>query len=70
MSYDPLYQWHKDKAKSSFDEAFNTANYATGMWKCETDNERAINMLKNCLITGVIASVLGGCIYLMTHFLP
>ena len=37
---DALAQWHKEKTKSSMDEAFRTADYATGLWRCETEWDR------------------------------
>ena len=70
MSYDPLRQWHKDKAKASYDEAFNTPTYATGMWKCESESERAVEMFKNLVVAGFTAGVIGGSIYVMAKFLP
>jgi hypothetical protein len=37
---DAIAQWHKEKTKSSMAEAFRTADYATGLWRCETDWDR------------------------------
>jgi hypothetical protein len=37
---DALAQWHKEKTKSSMSEAFRDADYATPIWRCETDWDR------------------------------
>jgi hypothetical protein len=37
---DALAQWHKEKTKSSASEAFRDADYATGLWRCESDWDR------------------------------
>lgn len=59
-----------DKTYSNASEAFRDADYATPIWRCETELDRTINIFKNCVITGTLASVFGGFIYLMTNFLP
>lgn len=35
------------KTYTSASEAFRDADYATGLWKCESDTQRAINMIKD-----------------------
>ena len=42
---DALAQWHKEKSKSSMSEAFSDADYATALWKCETEWDRTKNYL-------------------------
>ena len=37
---DTLYQWHKEKTKSNASWAFKDADYATPIWKCETEMDR------------------------------
>lgn len=37
---DTLMEWHKEKAKSSVSEAYRDANYATALWRCESDWDR------------------------------
>jgi hypothetical protein len=38
---DTLMEWHKDKMKSSVSEAYKDVDYATGLWRCENDWDRA-----------------------------
>jgi hypothetical protein len=40
QSDDALAQWHKEKTKSSMSEAFRDADYATPIWRCESDWDR------------------------------
>jgi hypothetical protein len=54
---DTLMEWHKDKMKSTLHDA----DYATAMWRCETDWDRA----KDYLIWGVMWAILLGCLYLV-----
>lgn len=35
------------KTYTNASEAFRDADYATGLWKCESDTQRAINMIKD-----------------------
>ena len=37
---DALAQWHREKTKSSMSEAFRDADYATPIWRCETEWDR------------------------------
>jgi hypothetical protein len=54
---DALMEWHKEKMKSTLHDA----DYATAMWRCETDWDRA----KDYLIWGVMWAILLGCLYLV-----
>lgn len=40
----------------SVDEAFKTADYATALWKCETDSERTWRLAKDLSV--VVAAIL------------
>ena len=42
---DVLSEWHREKAKASASEAFKDADYATAIWRCETENERGWRMV-------------------------
>lgn len=35
------------KTYTSASEAFRDADYATGIWKCQSDTERAVAMIKD-----------------------
>lgn len=39
---DVLAEWHKEKSKSSMSEAYKDADYATPIWRCESDAERGL----------------------------
>ena len=43
---DAIAQWHKEKTKSSMSEAFRDADYATPIWRCETDFDRTMQYIK------------------------
>jgi hypothetical protein len=43
---DTLMEWHKEKSKSSMGEAYKDADYATPIWRCESDAERGWRMMK------------------------
>lgn len=58
---DALAQWHKEKTKSSMDEAFRTADYATGLWRCETEWDRTKEYLWAILL---FIGLLGGLYFL------
>jgi hypothetical protein len=45
---DTLMEWHKEKTKASASEAYKDADYATAIWRCETENERGWRMIKGC----------------------
>jgi hypothetical protein len=54
---DALMEWHKEKMKSSpYD-----ADYATPMWRCENDWDRA----KEYIVWGTTWAILLGCLYLL-----
>ena len=42
----------------TYDQAYNTPDYATGFWKCETPNEKSIKTI----ITWVVAILMVGFI--------
>ena len=56
-------KWNHGEGKtySSMSEAFRDADYATPMWRCETDWDRT----KNYLVWGVMWAVLLGGLYLV-----
>jgi hypothetical protein len=56
-------KWNHGEGKtySSMSEAFRDADYATPMWRCETDWDRT----KNYLVWGVMWAVLLGSLYLV-----
>lgn len=59
-----------DKTYSNASEAFRDADYATPIWKCETELSRTLNYLANWTVAGCTGCLLAGFIYLMTKFLP
>jgi hypothetical protein len=56
-------KWNHGEGKtySSMSEAFRDADYATPMWRCETDWDRT----KDYLVWGVMWATLLGCLYLV-----
>ena len=50
-----------DRTHRSTSEAFRDADYATPIWRCETDLDRA----KEYIVWGVIWAILLGCLYLL-----
>jgi hypothetical protein len=50
-----------DRTHRSTSEAFRDADYATPIWRCETDLDRA----KDYIVWGVIWAVLLGSLYLL-----
>ncbi len=56
-------KWNHGEGKtySSMSEAFRDADYATPMWRCETDWDRT----KDYLVWGVMWAVLLGSLYLV-----
>jgi len=55
------WNYGEGKTYSSASEAFRDADYATPMWRCETDLDRA----KDYLVWGVMWAMLLGCLYLV-----
>jgi len=58
-------QYGIGKTYRSSSEAFRDADYATGIWRCETENERAIQCLKSIAIC--LAAV-AFCYILISYF--
>ena len=54
---DALMEWHKEKMKA----VPHDADYATAMWRCENDWDRA----KEYATWGMMWAVLLGCLYLL-----
>jgi hypothetical protein len=56
-------KWNYGEGKTyrSMSEAFRDADYATPMWRCETDWDRT----KDYLVWGVMWAVLLGTLYLV-----
>lgn len=48
---DTLMEWHKAKAKSSLSEAYKDADYATAMWKFNSEWDDFIQFVKDFAIT-------------------
>ena len=62
---DPAVFIHSNKTHRSASEAFRDADYATPMWRCETDLDRT----KEYIVWGVMWAILLGVMYLlMTMF--
>jgi hypothetical protein len=57
---DTLMEWHKEKMQSTLRDA----DYATPMWRCENDWDRA----KEYLLWGVMWAVLLSSLYLLATF--
>lgn len=57
---DALMEWHNDKMKSTLRDA----DYATAIWRCETDWDRT----KEYLLWGVMWAVLLSSLYLLATF--
>lgn len=53
------------KTYRSASEAFKDADYATAIWKCETDTERALNMIKDLLPILFFIIVMFGAVILL-----
>jgi hypothetical protein len=54
---DAIMEWHKEKTKS----VLHNADYATGLWRCETDWDRT----KEYLAWGLMWAVLLSSLYLL-----
>jgi hypothetical protein len=53
---DVLSEWHKDRTKSSASEAYKDADYATAIWRCETETEYGWRVVRNwCAVLSGIA---------------
>lgn len=63
---DTLYQWHKEKTKSSASEAFRDADYATPIWRCESDWDRVKEYGIFVIIWGLLLAGLYG-LYFIDH---
>ena len=57
---DALMEWHDEKLKSTLRDA----DYATGLWRCETEWDRT----KEYLLWGVMWAVLLYSMYLLATF--
>lgn len=60
MGGDALMEWHKEKMHSTLRDA----DYATPIWRCETEWDRT----KEYLLWGVMWAVLLGSLYLLATF--
>ena len=52
---DTLMEWHKEKTKASASEACKDADYATAIWRCESEHEYGWRVLKGWV--GIISGV-------------
>jgi len=57
---DAIGQWHKEKIKSSLSEAYRDADYATALWKCETEWDRVKNGIGWVVLWGGLLAGLYG----------
>jgi hypothetical protein len=48
---DTLMDWHKEKAKSSLSESLRDADYATAMWKFNSEWDDFVQFMKDLAIT-------------------
>ena len=55
------WNYGEGKTYSSASEAFRDADYATPIWRCETDWDRT----RDYLVWGVMWAMLLGCLYLV-----
>ena len=53
------------KTYTSASEAFKDADYATPIWRCETDYDRTIRFLKDLFWFGILLSIVVGGIFLV-----
>ena len=60
---DAIGQWHKEKIKSSLSEAYRDADYATALWKCETEWDRCKEYGVWIIIWGGLLGGLYGLFY-------
>jgi hypothetical protein len=51
------------KTHRTMDDAFKTADYATPIWKCETENERAVSMVAYVLVVVFGLLLLASIVY-------
>jgi len=58
------------KTYTSASEAFRDADYATGIWKCESDTQRAITMIKDLWPILLFILVMFGAVYLLYPLMP
>jgi len=58
------------KTYTSASEAFRDADYATGIWKCESDTQRAIKMIKDLWPILLFILVMFGAVYLLYPLMP
>lgn len=57
-NYESVYK-NTGTTPRTYDEAYNTPDYATALWKCETDNKRGMKMIiRWVVVLGTIAWVL------------
>ena len=59
---DTLMDWHRAKAKSSLSETCKGADYATPMWKFNSEWDDFVQFMKDCLI---VIPLIGLCLYIV-----
>jgi len=52
----------------TIDQAYNTADYATPIWKCETPNEKAIRLLLSWVVASLMVALIGFSLYALFVF--
>lgn len=63
---DTLMDWHRAKAKGSMSEAYRDADYATPIWKCNSEWDDFVQFAKDTLI---VIPLLVFFVYLVYEFL-
>lgn len=58
------------KTYTSASEAFRDADYATGLWKCESDVKRTWNMIKDLLPILFFILVMFGAVLVLYPLMP
>lgn len=56
QQYETVYK-NVSRVPRTTDEAFKTANYATPIWRCETENENGIKFFINMLVGMVMVAL-------------
>jgi len=64
-NWETLSDYGLGRTYSSASEAFKDADYATGLWRCESDNQMVCRWLKDFLLLVVITTTCVFCIYLI-----
>jgi hypothetical protein len=55
-NYETVYK-NVSKLPRSTDEAFKTADYATPIWRCETDTEKGVKFFVNMVVGMLVVAL-------------